>query len=154
MSYVVATLPKGYAIAFASEHMDDVIAANGFIQLNEVEVKERWEDAIIAMEARNEEIERKRNSSLMIVSQGLHSIYNVNGDRAQILAALTKFICETMSKGEFTYTQVDQMITYVSEHLDRLMDSQTDTFNRLKDAVLDEDPVLDEDSYWDEEGEL
>lgn len=156
MSYTVATLPKGFAIAFDTKDLDKVIKTHGYMQLMNIEQKDGWEEAVFEMERRNEEIERKRNSSLLIVSQGLHSIVNVHGDMNQVLASLTKFICETMSKGEFTFAQIDCMIDLVMNHMDNLAELQTKTFRDLKD-VLDDDPILQEedcDEYWDEEEDL
>ena len=145
MSYTVATLPKGYAVAFDTDDLDEVIKTKGYTQLLDMEQMDGWEEAVLEMERRNESIERKRNSSLMIVSQGLHSIVNVNGDMNQVLASVTKFICETLSKGGFTFSQIDRMIDLIMEHMDNLAELQSKTFDDLKDAL--ENPF---DDYTDE----
>ena len=139
MSYTVATLPKGFAIAFDTKDLDKVTKTPGYMQLMNIEQKDGWEEALFEMERRNEEIERKRNSSLLIVSQGLHSIVNVNGDMNQVLASVTKFICETLSRGGFTFSQIDRMIDLVMEHMDNLAELQSKTFNDLKEIVEEED---------------
>lgn len=139
MSYIVATLPKGYAVTFAANELDKVITANGCTQLNDMQHIEKIEDAIGEMNRRNEEIEQKRNSSLVIVSQGLHSIVNVNGDMNQVLASVTKFICETLSRGGFTFSQIDKMIDLLMQHMDNLAEQQAKTFNDLKEIVEEED---------------
>ena len=144
MNYTVATLPKGYAIAFATDDLAEVVKANGYTQLMDISHLNDWEEAINEMNRRNEEIEQKRNSSLVIVSQGFHSIANVSGDMNHILAALTKFICDTLSKGGFTFSQIDRMIDFVMQHMDNLAELQSKTFNDLKD-VVEEDYEFDYD---------
>lgn len=149
MSYTVATVPKGFAIAFPTEKKDDVSAANGYVHLLDACEYDTLEEAIKALEKRNEEIEQKRSSSLVIISQGLKTIVTHDGDMNQILAALTKFICETMSKGGFTFSQIDRMIDLVMEHMDNLAEQQSKTFNDLKDAI--ENPFDDMEVFDDDE---
>ena len=149
MSYTVAIVPNGFAIAFPTEKKDDVSAANGYVHLLDACEYDTLEEAIAALEKKNEEIEQKRSSSLVIVSQGLKSIVTHDGDMNQILAALTKFICETMSKGEFTFSQIEKMIDLVMEQMDNLAELQSKTFNDLKDVI--DDPFDDMEVFDDDE---
>ena len=146
MSYTVATLPKGYAIAFASDDMAKVVKAHGFTQLLDIEEKTGWEEAVLEVERRNEEIELKRNSSLVIVSQGRRSIVNCDGDMNQILAAVTKFICESLNKGNISFAQADRMIDLVMQHMDNLAEIQTKTFKDLSSVEEEQNyEVYDDD---------
>lgn len=131
MSYTVATVPNGFGIIFPTEKTLDVCQSNGYTHLLEPREFKSIEEAISELNSRNEEIEHMRSSSLFITSQGLNSIINYEGDMNHILAALTKFICQSLSNGAIGFSQADQMIDIVMNHMDNIAESQSETFKHL-----------------------